>query len=34
MACLQRKMANFKMGLCQTLRFVYEKMVLDGAWRH
>jgi hypothetical protein len=34
MACLQRKMANVKMELCQILRFVYEKMVLDGAWRH
>jgi hypothetical protein len=27
-------MANVKMELCQILRFVYEKMVLDGAWRH
>jgi len=34
MACRQRKMANVKMELCQILRFVYEKMVLDGAWRH
>jgi hypothetical protein len=34
MACLQHKMANVNMKLCQILRFVYEKMVLDGAWHH
>jgi len=32
MACLQRKMANVKMELCQILRFVYGKMVVGGGW--